>query len=360
MDLSKCVLGDLPTNTFSVERNNDVLWQLLELLPLSYTSKTSIEQRIPEDLLLRIIYEARNIIAAEPFLVSVDSPVHVCGDLHGQYYDLLNIFHKYPPFNGATIKEEGKLEEALKDRLTYKFLFLGDYVDRGVRSIEVVITLLCLKLISPSHVYMLRGNHEDEKVTLLYGFFDECKRRYGVRLFKAFTDLFRVLPAAALVNDSIFCMHGGISSSLPNILQLQDTRPCEVPNFGVLCDLVWADPEINLPDDVDWAPSPRRVSSVFSERALERFLRDNDLDLVCRAHQVVEEGFLFFPSNQKRLLLTVFSATNYCNEFGNRGGMLSVNADGVCSVIALDPPNFIQQRDIMLFKDPLPNPSPNS
>lgn len=359
VELSACTLSTLPTDTLSVDTENDVLYRLLELLPDHYTSKSPEEQRIPEGLIVQILVKARAIISSEPMLVEVNSPVYVCGDLHGQYYDLVNIFKRCPPLGGKVfgsdskkLRPEGEGHDA---ESMYSFLFLGDYVDRGARSVEVVLTLLALKIISPKHMTMLRGNHEDEQIMLLYGFYDECKRRYGVKLFKMFTDFFRVLPVAALVNGSIFCMHGGLSAELRFVKDIPDTRPCNVPHSGVICDLLWADPEADLPAGVDWAPSSRRISAVFSERVLERFLIENDIDLVCRAHQVVEEGFQFFPDHRKRQLLTIFSATNYCNEFGNRGGILCVDEKGVCSIITLEPPDFVQQRDIMLFRDPIPN-----
>lgn len=361
VDLSSCTLSSLPSYTLSVESEYDVLYRLLELLPQDYTSKVSIEQRIPEGLIVHILIKARSIIASEPVLAEIDSPVYVCGDLHGQYYDLVNIFKRCPPLGGRVLgsgaKRTKEAGDVPADESIYSFLFLGDYVDRGARSIEVVVTLLALKIISPNHITMLRGNHEDEQIMLLYGFYDECKRRYGVKLFKMFTDFFRVLPVAALINGSIFCMHGGLSPELRYVKDIPDIRPCNVPHSGVICDLLWADPELHLPGGVDWAPSSRRISTVFSERALERFLAENDIDLICRAHQVVEEGFQFFPDSKKRQLLTIFSATNYCNEFGNRGGVLCVDENGTCSIVTLEPPDFVQQREIMLFRDPLPNPT---
>lgn len=370
VDLSKCTLATLPTNTLTVESENDVLFRLLELLPEGYTSSSVSEQRIPRELIVNIMFAARSIILSEPMVPQLESPLYVCGDIHGQYYDLLNIFHRCPPLGGKVLGKHsttnggvgGERKEAeassvvRKEDAQYGFLFLGDYVDRGARSVEVIVTLLALKIISPPSITMLRGNHEDEQIMLLYGFFDECKRRYDVKLFKLFADLFRVLPVAALVNGTIFCMHGGISADLHKIEEIPDPRPCNIPHSGVLCDLLWADPESDLPPGVDWAPSSRRISFVFSDRVLEDFLQANGLDLVVRAHQVVEEGYQFFPNSRKRLLLTVFSATNYCNEFGNRGGVLVISEEGVCSILTMEPPDFTQQRNILLFRDPLPNP----
>ncbi|RNF08335.1 putative protein phosphatase 1 catalitic subunit [Trypanosoma rangeli] len=376
-ELANCSLSTLPTETISVHEENDVLYRLLELLPEKYMSTSPHEQRIPEALILRIIREAYTIITSEPVVVQIESPVCICGDLHGQYYDLVNIFSRRPPLGGKVLGLANHAGPALRHKRNRscsedasashhgelkstdgpydRYLFLGDYVDRGSRSIEVVVTLLALKIIEPSQITLLRGNHEDEQIMLLYGFFDECKRRYGVRLFRIFTDLFRVLPVAAVVNGTIFCMHGGLSPELKYVKEVPDVRPCNVPHSGIICDLLWSDPEAELPPNVDWAPSTRRISSVFSAKALDKFLKENNLDMVCRAHQVVEEGFQFFPSNTKRHLLTIFSATNYCNEFGNRGGVLCVDKDGVCSILILEPPNFHQQRIIMMKREALPN-----
>lgn len=354
--LFQCKLSELPTDTLSIEKEHDVLHRLLELLPEYYSSRNPKEQRMPESLILLIINVARSIIAKEPIMVELSSPVYVCGDIHGQYYDLINIFHLCPPLDGKFTSKRlsGKKAKTEKEAQTYKFLFLGDYVDRGARSIEVMVTLMALKIIMPSHVTLLRGNHEDEKIMMLYGFFDECKRRYSIRLFKAFTNFFCVLPVAATINGSIFCVHGGISSELKDVSCIPDPRPFSVPHSGVICDLLWADPDEDLHPDSDFAPSSRRISFVFSDRPLAKFLSDNNLSFVCRAHQVVEEGYRFFPSGDKRHLLTIFSATNYCNEFGNCGGILKVNEEGVCSIIVLQPPTDIQKRDIDSFKDPFP------
>ncbi|CCW65477.1 unnamed protein product [Phytomonas sp. EM1] len=356
INLDKCTLSTLPSDTLSVNEEYDVLYRLLELLPENYASKIAAEQRVPEELIILIILKARSIIASEPIFIEMESPIYICGDLHGQYYDLINILNRCPPLGGKVFGRKSTDAGDCSNKKTFNFLFLGDYVDRGPRSIEVMITLLVLKIISPSSITMLRGNHEDEQIMLLYGFFDECKRRYSIQLFKIFTDLFRVLPVAALVNGTVFCMHGGLSCELLHLREIPDLRPCNVPHSGIICDLLWADPESDLPEGVDWAPSTRRISSVFSERVLEKFLKTNEIDLVCRAHQVVEEGFQFFPNNHKRHLLTIFSATNYCNEFGNRGGILCIDEEGVCSIMTFEPPNFVQQRDIMLIRDPLPNP----
>lgn len=113
------------------------------------------------------------------------------------------------------------------------YLFLGDYVDRGKQSIETICLLMAYKIKWPENFFMLRGNHESEIVNRLYGFFDECKRRYGVKLFRNFTDMFNWLPVAAIIDNKIFCIHGGLSPELEKVEQiLKITRPTEVPISG--------------------------------------------------------------------------------------------------------------------------------
>ncbi len=156
----------------------------------------------------------------------------------------------------------------------------------------------------------------------MYGFFEECKRRYSVRLWKTFADCFNCLPVAALVEDRILCMHGGLSPNLTSIAQIKGlSRPTDVPDEGLLCDLLWADPEKARPG---WFESDRGVSFVFGKEVVSSFLERHGLDLICRAHQVVEEGYEFFAG---RKLVTIFSAPNYCNEFNNNGGMMVLNED---------------------------------
>ena len=165
-----------------------------------------------------------------------------------------------------------------------------------------------------------------------YGFYDECKRRYNLRIWKIFSDCFNWLPISALVNQKILCMHGGLSPDLQNLNNIkQIVRPTEVPDKGLLCDLLWSDPE---KDCEDWAPNSRGISVLFNEDIIEKTLDMLDIDLICRAHQVVENGYEFF-ANKK--LVTVFSAPNYCNQFDNAGALMTVNKDLLCGFKVLVP-----------------------
>jgi serine/threonine-protein phosphatase PP1 catalytic subunit len=266
---------------------------------------------LPADLAV-VCALARDVILREPMLVRVAAPVHIAGDLHGQFYDLLRVFAM------------GGLPPATR------YLFLGDYVDRGAHSLETITLLLALKIKHPGSVYLLRGNHETAAVNMEYGFFDECKRRASVRTWKQFLAVFDVLPAAALVEDKILCMHGGLSPELGDLAQIEALpRPCDVPDTGLLCDLLWSDPDKDIQG---WGENDRGVSYTFGPDVVTSFLKRHDLDLVVRAHQVVEDGYEFFASRQ---LVTVFTAPNYCGDTGNAGAVLTVSKDLLCGFLAL-------------------------
>ena len=235
------------------------------------------------------------------------------------------------------------------------YLFLGDYVDRGKQSLETICLLLAYKIKYPENFFILRGNHECASINRIYGmiattttttisnittiliiillgFYDECKRRYNIKLWKTFTDCFNCLPVSAIVDEKIFCMHGGLSPELQNMEQIKRImRPTDIPDTGLLCDLLWADPDKDI---VGWGENDRGVSFTFGEDVVAQFLRRHDLDLICRAHQVVEDGYEFFA---RRQLVTIFSAPNYCGEFDNAGAMMSVDDTLMCSFQILKP-----------------------
>ena len=222
------------------------------------------------------------------------------------------------------------------------YLFLGDYVDRGKQSLETVCLLLAYKIKYPENFFMLRGNHECSSINRIYGFYDECKKRFSVKLWKIFTDCFNCLPVAALLDEKILCMHGGLSTEMEKFDQIKKiVRPTDVPEQGLLCDLLWSDPDESAKDG--FGENDRGVSVVFNGNVVKNFLKNNELDLICRAHQVVEEGYEFFADKQ---LVTVFSAPNYCGEFDNAGAMMSVNEDLKCSFQILKPINKNEAKEM--------------
>ncbi|XP_076904189.1 serine/threonine-protein phosphatase PP1-like [Bidens hawaiensis] len=257
---------------------------------------------------------SRDVFLKQPNLLELEAPIKICGDIHGQYSDLLRLFEYggFPP--------------------CANYLFLGDYVDRGKQSLETICLLLAYKIKYPNNFFLLRGNHECASINRIYGFYDECKRRFNVKLWKIFSDCFNCLPVAALIDEKILCMHGGLSPDLNNLDQIRNLRrPADVPDSGLLCDLLWSDPSNEVKG---WGANDRGVSYTFGADVVTRFLQKRDLDLICRAHQVVEDGYEFFANRQ---LVTVFSAPNYCGEFDNAGAMMSVNDTLMCSFQILKP-----------------------
>jgi len=215
--------------------------------------------------------QAREVLLSQPMLLELGAPIKICGDVHGQYTDLLRLFEYggFPP-------------EA-------NYLFLGDYVDRGKQSLEVVSLLFAYKIKYPENFFILRGNHECAGINRIYGFYDECRRRFSVKLWKAFCNTFNCLPCCAVIDDKIICMHGGLSPELSQMEQIANiARPCDVPDTGLLCDILWADPD---PSITGWGENDRGVSFTFGGDVVRQFLRRHDLDLVVRAHQVVEDGY---------------------------------------------------------------------
>ena len=142
--------------------------------------------------------------------------------------------------------------------------------------------LLAYKIKYPENFFLLRGNHECASINRIYGFYDECKRRHTIKLWKVFTDCFNCLPIAAIIDDKILCMHGGLSPELNKVDTIKNiVRPTDVPDTGLLCDLLWSDPD---KDVADWGENDRGVSFTFGEDIVTKFANRNDIDLICRAH----------------------------------------------------------------------------
>ncbi len=291
---------------------------------------------VPFKVINALSEKTYEIIKREPNLLELKAPLYVVGDIHGQYDDLLRIFNTtgLPP--------------------KHNFLFLGDYVDRGDYSIEVMSLLFSLKIKYPDRVFMIRGNHECESVNKNYGFYQECKERYkyqGNNTWKTINNTLSMLPLGALIDNKIFCVHGGLSPQLKQINQINRIkRGTKIPDEGLLCDLTWSDPGGHM---ADWQNSDRGVSYTFNKNVLSKFVEENDIDLVVRAHQVVDDGYEFF-GNQK--LVTVFSAPNYCGECGNCAAVLKIEPNLECSFVIMkpvstptnkqSPSNFIERKDL--------------
>jgi len=269
---------------------------------------------IPLKDLLFIIKETTTVFKSQPMLLGIPEPddvnLNICGDIHGQFTDLIDIF-----------KTCGFPSDV-------DYLFLGDYVDRGKNSIESITLLFCFKLLYPSRFNLLRGNHECSSLSKQYGFYDECVRRYGNdTIWKSFTGCFEYMPVSAVVGKAIFCVHAGIPRTLNDLEDINNIeRPVEIPDEGLLCDLLWSDP--NLSNEPGWAPSERGVSYMYGPDVVKTFLEKHDLNLICRSHEAVEKGYEFFSDQS---LVTIFSAKNYCGSYENNGGVMIVRKNLRCS-----------------------------
>ncbi|KGU04328.1 protein phosphatase [Candida albicans P87] len=300
---------------------DDIIARLLATKKRS-TSRKSNKTRLPVETneLKYVLAKSRQIFLDQPTLLRLSPPVKIVGDIHGQFHDLIRIFNccGYPPHSN--------------------YLFLGDYVDRGEKSLETILLLLCYKIKYPENFFMLRGNHESANITKIYGFYDECKRRLpNHKLWKNFIDVFNALPIAAVINEKIFCVHGGLSPDLNNFDQIENIkRPTDVPDKGLLADLLWSDPDASVKNFslTNWPKNDRGVSYVFGKKHVDYFCSKFKLDLIVRGHMVVEDGYEFF---NKRKLVTVFSAPNYCGEFNNFGAIMSVDKHLYCSFELIKP-----------------------
>ena len=229
---------------------------------------------LPERELRILCEKVKEILIEESNVQPVRAPVTICGDIHGQFHDLLELFNK-----GGEIPNT-------------RYIFMGDFVDRGFNSVETFQLLLCLKLKYPQHITLLRGNHETRQITTVYGFYDETIRKYGnANPWKYCTEVFDYLGIGALVEGKIFCIHGGLSPEIKTIDQIRlIDRRMEIPHEGPFCDLMWSDPE----DIETWAVSPRGAGWLFGSKVTTEFNHINDLSLIARAHQLVMEGFKYW------------------------------------------------------------------
>ncbi|XP_002132653.2 serine/threonine-protein phosphatase 4 catalytic subunit-like [Drosophila pseudoobscura] len=246
--------------------------------------------------------QAREILVEESNVQQVDTPVAVAGDVHGQFYDVLELFRV-----GGDVPAKN-------------YLFLGDFVDRGYHSVETIQLLLALKVRYPDRITLIRGNHESRQISEVYGFYDECLQKYGsASVWHYCTDVFDYLSLSAIIDGKIFCIHGGLSPSITTLDQLRlIDRKMEIPHDGSMCDLLWSDPE----DQIGWSVSPRGAGYLFGHDVVVEFNHANGLDMICRAHQLVMEGYKWHFDQS---VLTVWSAPNYCYRCGNVASILKLD-----------------------------------
>ncbi|CAG12590.1 unnamed protein product, partial [Tetraodon nigroviridis] len=253
-------------------------------------------KQLTENQVRTLCEKAKEILTNESNVQEVRCPVTVCGDVHGQFHDLMELF-----------KIGGKSPDT-------NYLFMGDYVDRGYYSVETVTLLVTLKVRFPERITILRGNHESRQITQVYGFYDECLRKYGnANVWKYFTDLFDYLPLTALVDQQIFCLHGGLSPSIDTLDHIRAQHPTAAP--CVTC-------------------CGQRAGYTFGQDISETFNHANGLTLVSRAHQLVMEGYNW---GHDKNVVTIFSAPNYCYRCGNQAAIMELDDTLKYSFLQFDP-----------------------
>nr|CUU98567.1 hypothetical transcript [Hymenolepis microstoma] len=236
--------------------------------------------------IVRVCDVLKDIFSQNPLFLEVQSPAYVMGDIHGQFYDLLRIF-----------RQIGHTDD--------RFIFLGDYVDRGTQSLEVVMYLFVLKALYPNKYFLLRGNHEDLDMCIKYGFENEMKHRLqDYTCFYDIIDVFNVMPISALIDGRVFCVHGGISEEFLirdwgsiKIPFMPIPRPIDVSGFPFVRDLLWSDPipEDKGPLDALFVPNTKRGRSImaFGNSATERFFAKFNLKKILRGHEFCPMGAMF-------------------------------------------------------------------
>jgi len=284
---------------------------------------------LKSELIIALCDQAEAIMQKQPIVLKVRAPVKIFGDIHGQYTDLMRFFDLWGcPYEGNGV--DGDIE-------SFDYLFLGDYVDRGSHSLETICLLLALKVRYPDQMHLLRGNHEDKWINNGFGFSDECINRLGEdpldedSVFSRINRVFDWLPLAAVVDDKILCLHGGIGSSLTRVEDIDTLRrPLEVihevstPEQQLVVDILWSDPtdsDTDLGIQANTIRDPGGTGNIvkFGPDTVQKFLKSNNLSLIVRAHECVMDGFERFAGGQ---LITVFSATDYCGRHKNAGAVL--------------------------------------
>ncbi|KAI0470891.1 Metallo-dependent phosphatase-like protein [Xylariaceae sp. FL0804] len=270
------------------------------------------EGRLTEEQALWIIKAGTDLLRQEPNLLEMDAPITVCGDVHGQYYDLMKLF------------------EVGGDPAETRYLFLGDYVDRGYFSIECVLYLWSLKIHYPKTLWLLRGNHECRHLTDYFTFKLECKHKYSEAIYEACMESFCSLPLAAIMNKQFLCIHGGLSPELHTLDDLRNIdRFREPPTQGLMCDILWADPLEDFgqekTNEFFMHNHVRGCSYFFSYPAACHFLEKNNLLSVIRAHEAQDAGYRMYRKTRTTgfpSVMTIFSAPNYLDVYNNKAAVL--------------------------------------
>lgn len=312
-----------------IDQLNEILscYKILIQSDLEAYSNKKAKMRIPilpVSLLKFLIEESTRIFTEEPTMLEISAPICVVGDIHGQIIDILRIFKEcdLPP--------------------NRRYLFLGDFIDRGFFSSETLILVLALKVLYPTDVYIIRGNHEFAPIFDHSSFFSEITSLYGDdTIIDLIMNCFSFMPLAANVDNFILCLHGGISEGLVFIDQLKSIkRPIVDFQDTLVTEILWSDP-IDEPN-VDYKESPRGLGRLFGLRPVVNFLQRNGFSYIVRGHQCKPGGC---ESNCNRKVITVFSASNYCGIEDNKSGVLFILPGEIYETKLFSPFNQIARNE---------------
>ena len=304
IDVENILVEDSYTGP-SLSKDNFITKDFMEQLLVWYKEQKILHRKYAYTILIKI----KEYFEKQSSLVRITIPSNkkltVCGDIHGQFYDLLNIFE----INGLPSEDN-------------PYLFNGDFVDRGSFSVEVIFTLFGFKLLYPEHMFMARGNHESINMNQMYGFDGEVKEKYSKSMADFFTEIFNWLPLCHVINNSVFVTHGGLFEE--EGITLDEIENCDrnrqPPDSGIMCDLLWSDPQVFTGKSA----SKRGVGVQFGPDVTNAFLEKNKLKYVIRSHEVKDEGYEVSHDGK---CITVFSAPNYCDQMGNKGAFITLSED---------------------------------
>ncbi|ODV84328.1 hypothetical protein CANARDRAFT_8682 [[Candida] arabinofermentans NRRL YB-2248] len=303
---------------FTIPADNEVFDENMKPNYVFLMNHFKREGRLSAYQLTTILEQATEILEKEPNLLQIPCPATVVGDIHGQFYDLCKLF------------------EMCGDPAKTQYIFLGDYVDRGDYSIEVLILLYAMKINFPQSFWMLRGNHESKRMTDYFTFKRECEVKYSKDIYRESMNSFKALPLCAVLNEQFFCCHGGISKELVRVTDINSINRFryDFPSKGLYCDIMWADPSPDYDTEEFDTDEPstyfrdnyeRHCSYYFSHKAACRFLENNNLLSIIRAHQAQDAGYRMYRKNDSTgfpSVITLFSAPNYCGTYRNKAAAL--------------------------------------
>ncbi|KAG2196000.1 hypothetical protein INT47_011505 [Mucor saturninus] len=278
------------------------------------------QKKIHKKYAFMIVLAIREYMMEAPSLIEVSVPkdgqLTVCGDVHGQFYDFINIFQT----NGFPSE-------------SHAYLFNGDFVDRGSFSVEVILTLFSYKWLYPQRLYLARGNHETDNMNKVYGFEGEVKAKFSEMMFNLFSETFNALPLSHVIEHKIFVTHGGLFSrdgvTLDEIKKIDRIGQGQPGSDGLMCELLWSDPQ----PEMGRSASKRGVGIQFGPDVTKDFLDTNGLDMIIRSHEVKEDGYVIEHAGK---CVTVFSAPNYCDTVGNKGALINISPDMKLDYVTFD------------------------